>query len=231
MPLIRTRRAGRRLALGLASGALILATVAADAQDRSFWDQLFRPEAQSAPVQPTYERRAPSAYGADAGYRSRRATRGRARREAVKTRYAALPKAVTVKEEADGVSGKQFVDQKAIADNPTKAILNDRTLRAGDIVVLPSGPKVFTGFSDKRHRLSEFEDVKHSRLVDRKTRQQLLAMMVPVGAMPADQARKVMALKVKLAPPEEIAAVDAKGDTEAGEPTQPRVIMPWKTDR
>lgn len=248
---------GRGLVLGLASSSLILLTVAGvHAQDGggSFFERLFgvAPQ-QAAPVQPRQNRQGPFDYGARSGgvqvryenrhvrgdRRNARADRRYAnddrryardeRAQKPKTRYVALPKA-----DPEKITGKQPVDQKAILDNPTKAILNDKTLRAGDIVMLPGGPKVFTGGSEKRHQISEFQDVKNSQMVDRKTRQQLLAMMVPVGAMPADQARKVMAqtraMKSKLAHPEEIAAVEASNG-QADEPTPLRIIVPWKADR
>lgn len=239
---------GRRLALGLASGGLILLTVAGvHAQDGggSFFERLFgvAPQ-QAAPVRQRYDRQGPSDYGTAGGNQvryERRHLRGdrrnaredrrnvRDERSQPRTRYAALPKA-----DPEKITGKQPVDQKAILDNPTKAILNDRTLRAGDIVMLPGGPRVFIGGSDKRHHIGEFQDVKSSQLIDKKTRQQLLAMMVPVGAMPAEQARKVMAqtraMKKKLAHPDEIAAVEASNG-QGEEPTPLRIIVPWKEGR
>ncbi len=216
----------RPLVPALASGLLVLSTAAAvHAQDgRNFLEQLFGAPARPAPVQtvqPVQPGYTPGGYGyAERSYRRS----GYARQQRLKIRYAALPKAETL----DPV--KQPVDQKAIQDNPTKAILNDKTLRPGDIVVLPGGPRVFTGGgSGKRHRMSDFEDVKNSGLVDKKTRQQLLAMMVPVGAMPADQARKVMAKKHKLAQPDEIAAAEAH--QEARNEAGARVINPWNAAR
>lgn len=180
--------------------------------------------------------RARAAERVEQAYRSRRT----ARSQEPRARYAALPKAETVKADkakltgetqgADKFNNKQFVDQKAINADPTAAILRDPTLRAGDIVVTGDGPKVFTGSSGKekatgvRHRLRDFADVKSSKAVDKKTRQLLLAMMAPVGALPAHEARKFLSKMRKIAPDEEIAPVETAARTDS-----PRVIMPWKT--
>ncbi|GEP11379.1 hypothetical protein [Methylobacterium gnaphalii] len=221
MSLYRTGRTPRAFALGVVSASLLLTTaVGVNAQEGGFFEMLFGGQRQAAPapaVAPSHD------YADRSVYRRQRTERRRALR--VKTRYAALPRAESITEE---ISGKQPVDQKAIQDNPTKAILEDKTLRPGDIVVMPAGPKVFVGNSQKNHRMSEFEDVKHSRFVDKKTRFQLLAMMVPIGAMPADQARKVMKVKLKLAHTDEIKAVEAKNETTDQQMRTMRKIMPWK---
>lgn len=209
----------------------------------------------SRPAQPPqYYRPAPPSgyyYAPSAGYRSVQRARAaerleqayRARRSArgaqPNARYAALPKPDSAKSDklavdaqgADRFNNKQFVDKKAIAADPNAAILRDPTLRAGDIVMTADGPKVFTGSTGKekatgvRHRPRDFVDVKESKLVDKKTRQLLLAMMAPVGALPAHEARRYLAKMRKIAPDEEIAPVAASGRAEVA----PRVIVPWKT--
>lgn len=228
-------RSGRRAALVLASSALVLSTVvgvhAQEAGLGGLFGHLFggtpRQAEQPAPVQA-----APSAYGGgevNERYRWRRNARGAERRNKPKVRYAALPKA----EDVSGVSGKQPVDQKAIAANPTAALLRDETLRPGDIVVMPNGPKVFLGHEERgrgskaaRHRMSDFEDVRSARSLDSKTRKQLLAMMVPHGAMPAEEARKALAKARRLAPKEEIETLTRQARNETGAGT--RVISLWK---
>lgn len=236
MPSI-TPRSGRRTALVIASSALVLSTVAGvHAQEAGLgglFGQLFggapRQVAQPAPVQA-----APVYGGAEVNerYRWRRHTRGAERRSKPKVRYAALP----TTEDVSGVSGKQPVDQKAIAANPTAALLRDETLRPGDIVVMANGPKVFLGHEARgrgakaaRHRMSDFEDVRNSRSVDSKTRKQLLAMMVPHGAMPAEEARKALAKARRLAPKEEIETLTQQAQAETG--TGARVIRLWKAAR
>ena len=211
------RRLGRRLSLVAASSTLVLSGIAGvHAQEAGlggFFQQLFggRP-ASAQPVQPVDVGPAPAM--SDAPRRSARpAFRPRAR-------YASLPA------DPDKITGKQPVDAKAIAANPTAAVLKDDTLRPGDIVVLSTGPKVFMGSDGaKRHRMSDFEDVKSSRAVDGKTRAMLLAMMVPQGAMLASEARKYLAKARKLAPPAEIAGLEQQARNEV---PGPRIITPWQ---
>ncbi len=210
-------RLGRRLSLVATASALTLCGIvgvhAQEAGLGGFFQQLFG--ARPAPVQPAVASPSPAAYGAP-----RRSVRHAVR---PRVRYASLPA------DPDKVAGKQPVDSKAIAANPTAAVLRDGTLRPGDIVVLSSGPKVFIGSDDaKRHRMSDFEDVKSSRAVDGKTRAMLLAMMVPHGAMPASEARKYLAQARKLAPPAEIAGLEQQARNEA---PVPRIITPWQVNR
>lgn len=226
-------RSGRRFALVLASSAFILSTAAGvHAQEGGLgglFEQLFAPrQAAPAPVAPI------NVYGGEVNERYRwRRHRGTAERSRPKVRYAALPK-----DDGDGISGKQPVDSKAIAANPTAALLRDETLRPGDIVVMPEGPKVFMGHDDRgrgtkaaRHRMSDFEDVKRSRSIDPKTRRQLVAMMVPHGAMPADEARKALAKARRPAPQEAIEPLIQQARIETGTAKAARIINPWQTAR
>ncbi|WP_245524153.1 hypothetical protein [Methylobacterium nonmethylotrophicum] len=107
----------------------------------------------------------------------------------------ALPKPEKVR--AVVADKPKLADSKAAmlakAGDPGSALLHDATLRKGDIVILADGPKVFTGKAAEQHRTSEFEDASRSSALDRKTRQLLAAMVRPVGAMPADEARKYLA--------------------------------------
>ena len=64
--------------------------------------------------------------------------------------------------------------------DPVAALLNDSTLRRGDVVILPDGPKVFKGGPSTPHRLRDFEEVHRTKLVGEKTRRQLTAMAGPV---------------------------------------------------
>jgi hypothetical protein len=56
-------------------------------------------------------------------------------------------------------------------------ILQDATLKRGDVVVFPKGPKVFAGEgAAPPWSEADFEDVSRSRMMTRKSRKILLAM-------------------------------------------------------
>lgn len=55
------------------------------------------------------------------------------------------------------------------------SIMADPTLRKGDIVVFPDGPRVYRGSGDPSRKLRNFEDLRASRLVDDRTRKVVLA--------------------------------------------------------
>jgi hypothetical protein len=44
-------------------------------------------------------------------------------------------------------------------DNPVPKLLSDITLRPGDIVVFPDGPRIFKGQPGSKHQLDDFEPV------------------------------------------------------------------------
>lgn len=214
----------RRIALTVvSSGALISTAAVVHAQDAGgFLDQLFgvrrAPEAVApapAPVQLTYR------HGPTERFQAYRAKRHSRSAQHPRIRYVALPP------DPEKITGKQPVDAKAIAANPTAALLKDETLRPGDIVVLPSGPKVYTGDAGRKRRLSDFEDVRNSASIDKKTRALLLSMMVPVGALPADEARRTMAKLRKLRPAEDASPAVVEAHNVA---TGTRVINPWQTN-
>ena len=111
----------------------------------------------------------------------------------IRIRHASLPDPAPVRtrraseaasaQERVRVEGKpKRVPQRPIQD-PVAALLNDATLRRGDVVVLPDGPKVFKGKASTPHRLSDFEDVRRTKLVGAKTRRQLTAL--PIRSSPS----------------------------------------------
>ena len=59
--------------------------------------------------------------------------------------------------------------------------------------MLPDGPKVFKGKASTPHRLSDFEDVRRTKLVGAKTRRQLTAMPVqsPAPRIQAETAERL----------------------------------------
>lgn len=108
-----------------------------------------------------------------------------------KLRYARLPRAVEREEQADPRQEPRKGARRA-AKGPMADILNDPTLRPGDIVMFPEGPKVFNGASEAPHRVASFEDAGSSRILGKGDRKLLAA----VGAVPGAPA-KVARAKVK----------------------------------
>lgn len=206
-------RTGSMLAVIAAAGLLAGTAIRAQAAELGFLEMLFgaRPAPQQA--QP-----APSAAPAYAPAYGRRYTpRLGAARRRFQTRYAALPVRIHVKE-AD-ISPRQVpIDMKGGA---TAALLKDETLRPGDIVVLNSGARVFTGDPDKRHAIRDFEPVQSSRYVSNGTRKVLAGLFTPVGATPAQAARRMVAQASKAAAP--------VATPIAAEKTAMRVINPWQS--
>ena len=206
-------RTGGTLAI-VAGGLLVGTALRAEAAEIGFLEMLFgaRPAQQQA--QP-----APSAAPAsqDYAYGRRSTPRLGAARRRLQTRYAALPIKIRVKESE--VSPRQVsIDMKAGA---TAALLKDETLQPGDIVVLQSGVKVFTGDPDKRHALRDFEPVQSSRMVSKGTRKVLAGLFTPTGSMPAEAARRMMARAVSM--PATVATPLPEQKTAM------RIINPWQS--
>ncbi len=66
--------------------------------------------------------------------------------------------------------------------------MRDSTLRRGDIIVFPDGPRVFNGKSrNTLHQMSDFEDLGASLLVTEQTRQDILA--ATTQSPPRDEVR------------------------------------------
>ncbi|MGF3022922.1 hypothetical protein ACQVP2_08840 [Methylobacterium aquaticum] len=205
MPLHQTMPAARLRALLLAmtSGCLLIAsTPGARAQDDGldFLRQIFSgPSAAPVPVaQPSVVQPGDAPLRRRASRRNRLAAQAKAVRG--RTRYVALPKAdVKAKETKPlvlAVSPLKSLDART-------ALLRDPTLRPGDIVIMPEGPRVFHGEAGTdKHTMRDFQDVNRPGVVAAKTRKELLAMTAPIGALPADAARRMMAQyqKVSAAP-------------------------------
>ncbi|GJE48558.1 hypothetical protein GOFOIKOB_1589 [Methylobacterium tardum] len=206
-------RTSSMLAVIAAAGLLAGTAIRAQAAEVGFLEMLFgaRPAPQQA--QP-----APSAAPAYAPSYSRRYTPrlGAARRH-FQTRYAALPVRIRVKE-ADVSPRQVSIDMKGGA---TAALLKDETLRPGDIVVLNSGARVFTGDPDKRHAIRDFEPIQSSRYVSKGTRKVLAGLFTPVGVTPAQAARRMVAQSSKAASP--------VATPIPAERTAMRVINPWQS--
>jgi hypothetical protein len=131
-------------------------------------------------------------------------------RHKLKTRYAALPVKIRVSERQKSLD----MSQGAAA-----AFLRDETLRPGDIVVFKTGAQVFAGSTGRQHSMGDFEPVKRSANIDKKTRKLLAAMTEPAGTLPADEARRMVSRLRKTGPAEAVVARSA----------EMRIINPWRT--
>jgi hypothetical protein len=213
----------RGLLVALASGCLLVsATAGVQAADDGGFGSLFGglfgapPPAQTVvpapvagPLADPYQRPRRRWAARNRAAEARAALRHRAR-------YAALPKSDKV-EKAEKAEAKPVAAKIERITNPSEAraaLLRDPTLRAGDIVIMPDGPRVFMGEAGSaKHKPNEFEDVRRSRLVSNQTRRELLAMTTPVGALPADEARKLMARLTRRSAKPAAAPVEERTET------------------
>jgi hypothetical protein len=62
--------------------------------------------------------------------------------------------------------------------NPVPALLADKTLRPGDIVVFPDGPRVFRGEPGERHALRDFVKIANPKTLPPEARKVVAAMLV-----------------------------------------------------
>lgn len=223
----------RRLLAAVLSLSAVVSTVASvqagDDAGLGFFQSLFgspqaAPPSEPAPVAAPAASPGHQALSPSRVYGRRHARRAEGAPVRVKVRYAALPRPEPVAPSKGraavpevGSDRQRPLDMSA---GPAAALLKDATLRPGDIVVLPDGAHVFKGTAGKRHTMRDFEEVSRSALVDRKTRARLAAMVAPAGALPASEARRVMARLKRAAPGE-------PGPSESRpEMTAMRVIYP-----
>ncbi|MFC6789912.1 hypothetical protein ACFQE0_09960 [Methylobacterium komagatae] len=185
------------------------------AAEGNFLEMLFgvRP---AAPAQPQPQAPAYDPYaGAKSAVRSRHIGYGRHK---LKTRYAALPVKIRVSDR------QKPLDMSA---GPAAALLKDETLRPGDIVVFKSGAQVFAGRTGRQHTMGDFEPVRQSAAIDKKTRKLLTAMTQPAGTLPADEARRMVSRMKKGVPAQAQAQTQVKAEMARSE--EIRVINPWRT--
>lgn len=210
-----------------ASGVLLSASTGAQANEDGLgglFQRLFSPEPQAQTVQPAQP--APQAAFSQQRrlrtwrqyYGRRSAQRPEGTRLRPKIRYASLPKPQTEPLKIRITDRQVPLDMK---DGAAQAFLKDKTLRPGDIVVLQDGARVFTGSPDKPHSVKDFASIGRSDFIDRHTRTKLAAMMVPIGAMTADEARKRMAQSTTLP---SVASTPVQVQASAM-----RIIYPWST--
>jgi hypothetical protein len=155
-------RSARRAVFQIAASCLLVSAFSSQAQAGGFFEALFSglgfrpPPVTNAP---------PVWYMPDAPPSMRR----RAIRPIPKIDLANLPANPAVK--AAPKPPAPISDAEAVA-----SIMGDPTLRRGDIVIFPSGPKVFRGEARSWHKSAEFEDVGSSRYVGDDTRKKVLAL-------------------------------------------------------
>jgi hypothetical protein len=166
------------LPLGLAGLALVAQVGAAKAEinDGLFGalSRLFAPPPEARYAQPIF---APQV----------RITRPR---RPIRVRHASLPRAVKEKPQVEKTSK---VTIRGPNGDAVANALNDSTLRRGDIVVLPGGPKVFRGGATAPYRLNDFDDPRHSKLLGDKTRRDLMAMRLQPGVGRVDAEKEMPA--------------------------------------
>jgi hypothetical protein len=195
-------------ACGLAALTFLVQIEAARAQFFDPFSQFFAPQAPTyAPQAPIYARPLVSRRGPHFSRRSRvrvdvperahvRQSRAPERVRHVRVplpvpariRSASLPSPTPVQKrrtrepaavkEKVRDEGKTKLVPREPGGDPVAALMKDPTLRRGDVVVLRVGPKVFKGRRTMPHRLSDFEDVRRTRLVETKMRRQLTATPV-----------------------------------------------------
>jgi hypothetical protein len=62
--------------------------------------------------------------------------------------------------------------------NPVPALLADKTLRPGDIVVFPDGPRIFRGEPGERHALKDFVKIANPKTLPPEARKVVTAILV-----------------------------------------------------
>lgn len=153
------RSAGLRHWGRIAVGAALLFGACGSAQ-AGFLDSLFGgPRAPAYSAQPSFDDFASPYSGGGYETPRRRHNVRRAPKPQMTTSQAAKVEALCCK----------------MGGDPMKAIMQDETLVAGDVVMTPNGLRTFNG-SRGPHRESDFVDLSNSRYVSKSQRQQLLAM-------------------------------------------------------
>src|SRR5215210_3136661 len=90
-------------------------------------------------------------------------------------------------------------------------LLKDPTLRRGDIVVFPKGPKVFTGAPGSSHSPRDFENLRSSSAVADNTRRAVLAL--------TRKTPQAASVKIAASPPRALRATRRDGPRLVGDVT------------
>jgi hypothetical protein len=85
------------------------------------------------------------------------------------------------KRNPEGTQRAKPVQSKPIPSNPHLALMTDPTLRPGDIVIFPDGPRVFRGEPGERHAMSDFVPFTRAKGLTRADRKYLTALRTGVN--------------------------------------------------
>lgn len=110
-----------------------------------------------------------------------------------RARYVSLPRAEISQQRSTPLPPTRTIDAKK-QSSAVVSLMNDPTLRAGDIVVLADGPKVFKGGTHLPFALSSFEALERSNAISKAERKMVLAATKP-GALLANEAKLHLAIK------------------------------------
>jgi hypothetical protein len=145
----------------------IFVAVPARAQDFFGLFRLFSPPVARAPVYQPYEYRAVPRF-------ERRSVRRRSKVARIDQPSPTMP-----------------LKAKALGDvpNPVPELLADSTLRRGDIVMFPDGPRVFVGRPGRQHALADFEPLSRVGKAVHPSTRKLVAHLRPgwIGAWSAEK--------------------------------------------
>ena len=188
--MILTSISGRTIALGMA--AVIVAAVAPlRAEDRdgvyaALYQSLRVQERFAAPearVAPRVPRSSLSPYVLDRRFPRRPPRTVREKKRDIKEIKTAKPVPKTVKpapKEAKPVP-KEARKPAQIPANPHLALMTDPTLRPGDIVIFPDGPRVFQGEPGNRHALADFVAFTKAKGLTKADRKYLTALRTGIN--------------------------------------------------
>ncbi|HEY8566546.1 MAG TPA: hypothetical protein VIL65_13665 [Beijerinckiaceae bacterium] len=201
------RLSRRTAALSVGSAALLLVSGGGHAEDdagvRAFFQSqqpIARATPVAAPVQqmlpavrvlPTPEAVARPFWGKPTRAVTTQPSRAPSVKQSPKIDYVSLPKELAV-EKPTAPMGPRLP--------PLQVVMQDETLRPGDVVVFPDGPRVFNGRTERTHKASSFEPVGRSKLVASSARKVLATLPVASGPSRAAPPPSALAKALPLVP-------------------------------
>jgi len=132
------------------------------------------------------------------------------------SRFAPRAEFASLHRPEEATKPQQSDTERGLGGHAIGMILKDPTLRPGDVVVFPDGPKVFTGGSG-RHTRADFEDIHRSTAVPKEVRKAVLALTNPPASLAREARRRV---------PAKGPATVADGPVQASADDAIRVVYP-----